>query len=67
VDDFPALQHAGNRNALWFFIVALVSTYTAGAQTYFFSYAAASVTSNLRVLSFKAMVRQDSTFLFSSV
>jgi ATP-binding cassette subfamily B (MDR/TAP) protein 1 len=50
----------GDRNALYFFIIAIVATLTMGIQVYLFSMAAARLTSKLRSLSFKAILRQDS-------
>ncbi|KAK2465352.1 hypothetical protein APHAL10511_002706 [Amanita phalloides] len=49
----------GDRNALWFFLIAIVSTLCMGLQIYLFSYAAARLTSKLRSMSFKAILRQD--------
>jgi len=52
----------GDRNALWFFLIAIISTASIGAQNYLFSSAATSLTSKLRSLSFKAILRQDVEF-----
>ncbi|PFH54100.1 hypothetical protein AMATHDRAFT_186925 [Amanita thiersii Skay4041] len=52
----------GDRNALWFFIIAIVSAMCIGFQNYLFSAAAARLTSKLRTLSFKAILRQDIEF-----
>ncbi|KAF8335497.1 P-loop containing nucleoside triphosphate hydrolase protein [Cantharellus anzutake] len=57
--DHAAFRHAGDRNALWFFIIAIVSTVTIGAQNYYFSSAASSLTRKLRTLSFRAILRHD--------
>lgn len=49
----------GDRNALWLFIIAIVSGIAAGFQNYYFSATAATLCSRLRKLSFKAILRQD--------
>ena len=53
-------RFAGDRNALWFFIIAIVSTFAIAMQNYMFSKTAAILTARLRRLSFKAILRQDS-------
>ncbi|KAI5121086.1 hypothetical protein M0805_008599 [Coniferiporia weirii] len=60
--DKHALRHSGDRNALWFFIIALISMVTVGMQNYEFAGAAANLTHRLRSLSFKAILRQDVEF-----
>jgi ATP-binding cassette subfamily B (MDR/TAP) protein 1 len=55
-------RHEGDRNALWFFIIAIVAAMSIGCQNYLFGRAAAALTRKLRSLSFKAMVRQDVEF-----
>ena len=55
----------GDRNALYFFIIAIVATLTMGIQVYLFSKAAARLTAKLRSLSFKAILRQDSKPMLS--
>nr|GAT60228.1 predicted protein [Mycena chlorophos] len=57
-----ARRVAGDRNALWFFIIAILSTFCIGLQNYYFSSAAATLTMRLRQLSFKAILRQDIEF-----
>ncbi|KAJ6527152.1 hypothetical protein B0H19DRAFT_1335178 [Mycena capillaripes] len=57
-----ARRQAGDRNALWFFIIALISTVLIGFQNYLFSSSAARLTKKLRSLSFKAILRQDIEF-----
>ncbi|KAJ3568190.1 hypothetical protein NP233_g5871 [Leucocoprinus birnbaumii] len=52
----------GDRNALWFFIIAIGYGVTMGFQNYFFSTAAATLTLRLRKLSFRAVMRQDVEF-----
>ncbi|KAF5382598.1 hypothetical protein D9615_002908 [Tricholomella constricta] len=52
----------GDRTALWFFIIALLSTLSIGMQNYLFSSAAATLTAKLRSLSFRAILRQDIEF-----
>ena len=58
----PEKRHAGDRNALWFFIMAIISALAVGFQNYYFARAAATLTSRLRSLSFKAILRQDIAF-----
>ncbi|KIM74275.1 hypothetical protein PILCRDRAFT_828358 [Piloderma croceum F 1598] len=55
-------RHDGDRTALWFFIIALISTCTIGLQHYMFGSAAATLTAKVRSLSFKAILRQDIEF-----
>ena len=57
--DHAKLRHAGDRNALWFFIIALLSMCTLGMQNYLFASAAAHLTQKLRSMSFKSILRQD--------
>ncbi|TFY65766.1 hypothetical protein EVG20_g5320 [Dentipellis fragilis] len=55
-------RHAGDRNALWLFIISIISAFTIGTQNFFFASSAASLTNKLRQLSFKAILRQDIEF-----
>ncbi|KAL4068767.1 P-loop containing nucleoside triphosphate hydrolase protein [Scleroderma yunnanense] len=55
-------RHDGNMNALWFFIVAIVAFMSTGIQNYFFTLVATELTTKLRILSFKAVLRQDIQF-----
>ncbi|KAJ7366944.1 P-loop containing nucleoside triphosphate hydrolase protein [Mycena albidolilacea] len=57
-----ARRHAGDRNALYFFIIAILSTFCIGFQNYLFSSSAAKLTRKLRSLSFRAILRQDIEF-----
>ncbi|KAG1745981.1 P-loop containing nucleoside triphosphate hydrolase protein [Suillus paluster] len=52
-------RYDGDRNALWFFIIAILSTISIGFQNYFFASSAATLTAKLRSISFKAILRQD--------
>ncbi|THH28698.1 hypothetical protein EUX98_g5479 [Antrodiella citrinella] len=52
-------RHDGDRNALWLFVIALISMITIGVQNFFFASSAADLTSKLRSLSFRAILRQD--------
>lgn len=60
VDDNHLLRMKGDRNALWFFIIAILSMICIGIQNYSFAAAAANLTHKLRVLTFRAILRQDS-------
>ncbi|KAJ8520713.1 hypothetical protein ONZ45_g2501 [Pleurotus djamor] len=52
----------GDRTALWFFVIAIISTLAMAVQNYMFPSAAAILTAKLRKLSFKAILRQDIEF-----
>ncbi|KAI9457410.1 ste6-like protein [Boletus coccyginus] len=52
-------KYDGNRNALWMFIIAVLLAFAITFQTYFFASSAAILTSKLRSLSFKSILRQD--------
>ncbi|KAG9099473.1 GTPase-activating protein [Ceratobasidium sp. 370] len=52
-------RHSGDRNALWFFIIAIVSALAIAIQNVLFGATAARLTSKLRTLSFRAILRQD--------
>ena len=47
-DDHSKLRHDGDKNALWFFVIALLSMCTIGIQNYSFASAAAHLTQKLR-------------------
>jgi ATP-binding cassette, subfamily B (MDR/TAP), member 1 len=49
-----------DRNALWFFVIAILSTIAIAFQNYLFASSAAQLTFKLRSLSFQAILRQDS-------
>ena len=55
-------RHDGDRNALYFFIIAILSMIAVGFQNYLFASSAAELTSKLRSLSFRAILRQDIEF-----
>jgi ATP-binding cassette, subfamily B (MDR/TAP), member 1 len=73
IDAFSSLdprvrRHQGDRVALWFFIISIISTFSIGMQNFLFASSAAMLTSKLRSLSFKAILRQDSKLnTFSAV
>ncbi|KAF8133779.1 ste6-like protein [Boletus edulis] len=52
-------RNDGNMNGLWFFIIAILSGCAICFQTYFFTSTAAALTSKMRSVSFKAILRQD--------
>ncbi|KAL1744419.1 ste6-like protein [Schizophyllum fasciatum] len=60
--DWHAKRHAGDRNALWFFLIALGSMVCIGVQNYTFSASASKLSARLRSLSFKSILRQDIEF-----
>ncbi|KAM6491113.1 multidrug resistance protein 1, partial [Amanita muscaria] len=49
----------GDRDALWFFVIAIIASAAIGGQTYFFNKATNLLTAKLRRLGFKALLRQD--------
>jgi ATP-binding cassette, subfamily B (MDR/TAP), member 1 len=55
-------RHSGDRNALYFFVIAIGSACTIGIQNFSFASAAALLTSKLRKLSFRSILRQDIEF-----
>ena len=55
-------RHDGDRNALWFFLIAIISTATIGIQHYTFGASAAQLSAKLRSISFRAILRQDIEF-----
>ncbi|KAF8158859.1 P-loop containing nucleoside triphosphate hydrolase protein [Mycena galopus ATCC 62051] len=57
-----ARRVAGDRSALYFFIIAILSTFCIGFQNYLFASSAARLTKKLRSLSFRAILRQDIEF-----
>nr|WCD39452.1 Ste6-2 [Ganoderma boninense] len=59
LSDAGQRRHDGDRNALYFFIIAILSMIAVGMQNYLFSASAAALTSKLRSLSFRAILRQD--------
>ncbi|KAG8727076.1 GTPase-activating protein, partial [Ceratobasidium sp. 428] len=52
-------RRSGDRNALWFFIIAIVSAMAIAIQNALFGLTSARLTSKLRTLSFRAILRQD--------
>ncbi|CAA7269322.1 unnamed protein product [Cyclocybe aegerita] len=63
IEGFSALEaserrHQGDRNALWLFIIAIISAIAIGFQNLLFS----ATATRLRSLSFKAILRQDIEF-----
>ncbi|KAI6166709.1 P-loop containing nucleoside triphosphate hydrolase protein, partial [Pisolithus thermaeus] len=60
--DASVRRHDGNMNALWFFIIAIVSSMFIAVQNFVFASAASELTAKLRTLSFRAILRQDIQF-----
>ncbi|KAI6041410.1 ste6-like protein [Pisolithus marmoratus] len=60
--DPSARRHNGDVNALWFFIVSLLSAAAIAVQNYVFTVAASELTTKLRTLIFYAIMRQDVQF-----
>lgn len=55
-------RHAGDRNALWLFIIAILSACAISVQNWMFNHAAAQLSAILRDRSFKAILSQDVEF-----
>lgn len=55
-------RHAGDRNALWVFLIAIISALAICIQNGMFNHAAAQLSAVLRIKSFKAIVSQDIEF-----
>ncbi|KIJ54732.1 hypothetical protein M422DRAFT_200639 [Sphaerobolus stellatus SS14] len=51
-----------DRNALWFFVISILSAICIAMQNYLFASAAAKLTYKLRSMSFRAVLRQDIAF-----
>ncbi|TDL23269.1 P-loop containing nucleoside triphosphate hydrolase protein [Rickenella mellea] len=62
VGDNHKLRKSGDRNALWFFIIAILSAICIGVQNYAFARAAGNLVAKLRSLVFRAILRQDIEF-----
>ncbi|KAI6098491.1 P-loop containing nucleoside triphosphate hydrolase protein [Pisolithus sp. B1] len=60
--DASVRSQDGNMNAPWFFVVAIVSSVVIAIQNYVFTLAASNLTTKLRTLSFRAILRQDIQF-----
>ncbi|KAG7091765.1 hypothetical protein E1B28_008167 [Marasmius oreades] len=56
------LRFQGDRNALWFFVIAIGGGLCIGTQNYNFTAAAATLSYKIRTLSFKSILRQDIEF-----
>lgn len=52
-------RHDGDLNALWFFIIAILSALSIGFQNFYFASSAAILTAKIRSICFKAILRQD--------
>ncbi|KAG8687043.1 GTPase-activating protein [Ceratobasidium sp. 423] len=52
-------RRSGDRNALWFFVIAIVSAIAIAVQNLVFGVTASRLTTKLRSLSFRAILRQD--------
>ena len=57
-------RHEGDRNALWFFLIAILSSWAMGLSNSLFGELAAELTNKLRSLSFRAILRQDGTSFY---
>lgn len=55
-------RHDGNRNALWFFIISILSALAISIQNWMFNSAAAQLSAVLRNTSFKSILSQDIEF-----
>ncbi|CDO69243.1 hypothetical protein BN946_scf185042.g145 [Trametes cinnabarina] len=57
----------GDRNALWLFVIAILSGAAVGIQNHFFAKTAAELSAKLRSLSFRSILRQDVAFFDEDV
>ena len=55
-------RHAGDRNALWFFIISILSALAIAVQNWMYNNAAAQLSAVIRDRSFKAILSQDIEF-----
>ncbi|KAL0958179.1 hypothetical protein HGRIS_000343 [Hohenbuehelia grisea] len=58
-EDRGRIRHLGDRTALWFFVIAIISTLSIGIQIYLFGSSAARLAAKQRTIGFKAILRQD--------
>jgi ATP-binding cassette subfamily B (MDR/TAP) protein 1 len=61
-DGRRALRHDGDRNALWFFVISIGSSFFCATQNYLFSRTATMLTNKLRAFGFMSILRQDIEF-----
>lgn len=61
LQDRHSLRRAGDRSALWFFLIAVASTVAIALQNFCLARGAAMLVRKLRSQSFRAILRQDST------
>ncbi|KAL1745562.1 P-loop containing nucleoside triphosphate hydrolase protein [Schizophyllum fasciatum] len=62
VEDRGIKRKDGDRNALWFFVIALGAAISGAIQNHSFTSSAAALVAKLRTLSFRAILRQDVAF-----
>jgi ATP-binding cassette subfamily B (MDR/TAP) protein 1 len=62
LEDPQARRQANDRNALWLFIIAILSAIAISVQNRMFNHAAAQLSAVLRTRSFKAILSQDIEF-----
>lgn len=62
LQDPHARRQAGDRNALWLFIIAILSAIAIAVQNWLYNHAAAQLSAVLRAKSFKAIISQDVEF-----
>jgi len=55
-------RHSGDRNALWFFIISILSALAIAIQNWMYNHAAAQLSAVIRDRSFKAILSQDIEF-----
>ncbi|KAL0955249.1 hypothetical protein HGRIS_004144 [Hohenbuehelia grisea] len=58
-EDRGRMRRMGDRSALWFFIIAILSTFSISTQIYMFASSAARLAAKQRTLAFAAILRQD--------
>ena len=62
LDDPHARRNAGDRNALWLFIIAILAVLAISVQNWMFNHAASKLSAVLRTGLFKAILSQDIEF-----
>ena len=62
LQDPHARRHAGDRNALWFFLISVLSALAIAVQNWMFNNAATRLSAVLRDRSFRAIISQDIEF-----
>ena len=60
-------RHDGDRNALWLFLIAIVTGIAGGTANLLFGQTASELSAKLRKLSFRAILWQDSAYFWKYI